>query len=770
MRTVGLRLSLIVGALFSGSAAAGTITATDLYEAMEMDSADVTASSITATLGSYDTLTDLGVFLPQKGSDMSILHTGLVGDSPEPGVDLGPMGAAGDRATLELQLTVPSYANSFALSFAFFSAEFPEWVGSPYNDAFELYVSGTAYSGNAAVDSAGNVISINSALFTVVHPSDLTGTTFDGGLGGGTGWLMVVVPVDPGDTIDLEMTIYDRSDGSYDSAVLIDDFEWSEADIDTPTIVEPIDLFYLSPKRGSTEGGDTTSLYGDGFSSACVAEFDGVEVDTVFVDESELMATTEPHDVGLVDVTVTCPGTDTTLIGGYSFYSEESSSGVPEVTSIDPYELSTWGGETVTLSGTDLDLVTSVWIDEEEIISFTTVSDTQITFVSPAHDEGWADLTYVDASGWSEQWLGGLLYIAESVDTGGFDSGLEDPDTGDLDGEDADEVPSGTAGGCSCASSPAGAAGWWVLGVVGLLWSRRRTGRAVVTAALLGGCSEYELTDNTERPEGGEDTAMDAPPVAELEPPVAVAAVGTRVKRLEPTVLDGTGSYDPDGWAGDPLSYQWTLTDYPEGATGTLENASTATPEFSADLLGAYTLTLTVTDADGLVSENLSGTVIEVVPWENLVVVLDWDTEELDVDLHMLSPDGLYYDEGDCYFGNPTPDWGQEGVTIDDPLLDGDQESGGEPETIYLWQPEEGVYSFYVHYFNRRGAETEWTWPTLDIYVEGELYTTIEGPRLTSEGKVWIAGSLDWTTLEYTESSELTTHEELGGPAVNEKD
>ncbi len=53
---------------------------------------------------------------------------------------------------------------------------------------------------------------------------------------------------------------------------------------------------------------------------------DGVEVEAGFVDASELVETTEPHDVGLVDVTVKCPGTDATLIGGYSFYAEESSS------------------------------------------------------------------------------------------------------------------------------------------------------------------------------------------------------------------------------------------------------------------------------------------------------------------------------------------------------------------------------------------------------------------------------------------------------------
>ena len=88
MRAIGFGLSLVVGGLNSGMAAAGTLTATDLYEAMEVDSADVLSSSITSSVGSYDVIADLGVFLPEMGSDMSILHTGRVGTSPEPGVDI----------------------------------------------------------------------------------------------------------------------------------------------------------------------------------------------------------------------------------------------------------------------------------------------------------------------------------------------------------------------------------------------------------------------------------------------------------------------------------------------------------------------------------------------------------------------------------------------------------------------------------------------------------------------------------------------------------
>ena len=115
---------------------ANAATASDLYLAMEVDSSDVSTSAVTGSSTAYDTTSALGVFVPEMGSDMSILHTGIVGSNPQSGTDLGTYGPTGDQTTLTLELTVPSTANSFSLSFAFFSAEYPEYVGSVYNDAF----------------------------------------------------------------------------------------------------------------------------------------------------------------------------------------------------------------------------------------------------------------------------------------------------------------------------------------------------------------------------------------------------------------------------------------------------------------------------------------------------------------------------------------------------------------------------------------------------------------------------------------------------------
>ena len=147
-------------AAFVGLASAQT--ASDLTTSINIPSSDITSQAISSgTPGMYDVLTDLGGILPEQGSDFAILHTGRVGSSPESGVDNGGYGANGDEAALTVQLTAPSDANSFVFEFYFLSAEYPEWVGSMYNDAFETWISGSAWSGNAAIDETGSIISIN---------------------------------------------------------------------------------------------------------------------------------------------------------------------------------------------------------------------------------------------------------------------------------------------------------------------------------------------------------------------------------------------------------------------------------------------------------------------------------------------------------------------------------------------------------------------------------------------------------------------------------
>jgi len=409
----------------------------------------------------YDVLTDLGVILPEQGSDFAILHTGRVGSSPESGVDNGGYGANGDEAALTVQLTAPSDANSFVFEFYFLSAEYPEWVGSMYNDAFETWISGSAWSGNAAIDETGSIISINSALFDVTSPSDLNGTGF-ANVGGGTGWQMTTVPVDPGDTLTIEFVVYDVSDGNYDSAVLLDNFYWSSADVDEPSIGEPMLLDYLSPKRGSILGGESTTIVGQGFEAGCKSYFDGVSAPTSFVSSAELTATPAAHDAGLVDVEVECDGSSTFLVGGYTYYDTDGGSVPPLIDSLDPYRVELEGGDTVTMTGQDF--VDGAVVSVDGVGADTVYVDgNTLQFTTPPHDAGLVDVLVTNPDGLEDLRAGGLLFFTDAagslMDTGGEDTG----------GAKRSE-PSGCV--CSATASPQSL---WMLvfPMFGLLFRRR---------------------------------------------------------------------------------------------------------------------------------------------------------------------------------------------------------------------------------------------------------------------------------------------------------
>lgn len=57
--------------------------------------------------------------------------------------------------------------------------------------------------------------------------------------------------------------------------------------------------------------------------------------------------------------------------------------------------------------------------------------------------------------------------------------------------------------------------------------------------------------------------------------------------------LDGRTSYDYDG---DPLNYHWQIVSAPQGSTAVLDNASSPTPGFTANVQGDYIIELMVSD------------------------------------------------------------------------------------------------------------------------------------------------------------------------------
>ena len=165
---------------------------------------------------------------------------------------------ANDLSELTLQILVPTNARSFSFDFMFFTSEYPEYLFTAYNDSFWAHLDSKKIKGNISFDSKGTPIRVNNAFFDICdadlmkHPqpcgkpaSTLTGTGYgfdcpnfqSHASGGATEWLTTTAPVEPGETITLTFSIFDKGDFVLDSSVIIDNFRWSLSPAAEPTTV-----------------------------------------------------------------------------------------------------------------------------------------------------------------------------------------------------------------------------------------------------------------------------------------------------------------------------------------------------------------------------------------------------------------------------------------------------------------------------------------------------------------------------------------------------
>jgi len=82
------------------------------------------------------------------------------------------------------------------------------------------------------------------------------------------------------------------------------------------------------------------------------------------------------------------------------------------------------------------------------------------------------------------------------------------------------------------------------------------------------------------------------------DPPIADAGFDIKVPNGSLVTLNGTASYDDNVLASE-LIYSWTFGAVPDGSSATLVGADTATPSFTADVIGIYTVELVVADDCG---------------------------------------------------------------------------------------------------------------------------------------------------------------------------
>jgi hypothetical protein len=152
---------------------------------------------------------------------------------------MNEMGCEGwDYAELRVGLTVPEKTYGLAFDFAFMSVEWPEFYGAAFNDMFIAWLESELWTGNISFDDEGNPITVNAGFLDYKGDDEhLDGFAMDGH--GATRWLTTNVGVVPGETLVLVLAVVDLSDGSYDSAVLIDDIRWTCSDAPPTTQEQP---------------------------------------------------------------------------------------------------------------------------------------------------------------------------------------------------------------------------------------------------------------------------------------------------------------------------------------------------------------------------------------------------------------------------------------------------------------------------------------------------------------------------------------------------
>ena len=133
--------------------------------------------------------------LDPVGETSVLLTSGDVALAPGPNDSTGATRANGttfrganDVSTLQVDLDVPDGANCLSFDFVFGSEEYPEYVGSAYNDAFIAELDSSTWMVNSseidaprnfATDAQGRLVSINSGFFAVgsVVPDSGSSTT-----------------------------------------------------------------------------------------------------------------------------------------------------------------------------------------------------------------------------------------------------------------------------------------------------------------------------------------------------------------------------------------------------------------------------------------------------------------------------------------------------------------------------------------------------------------------------------------------------------------
>jgi hypothetical protein len=223
--------------------------------------------------------------------------------------------------------------------------------------------------------------------------------------------ITAVVPAGAIGTVDVTVV----GAGECGEATLPDAFEYTDAPIVTS----------VAPDRGPVAGGTLVTITGEGLGDTTSVTFDGIEgTGLTIVSDTVITVLSPAHPEGVVDLVVTDPDGGSEPV---DFTYVAPGAPVPGGTGIDavsPSSGPTGGGTTVSIVGSCFTGATAVFFGNSPASSFTVVSDTEISAVSPA-GTGTVDVTVIGSAECGTATLAdGFVYEPALAVTGAGGGGL----------------------------------------------------------------------------------------------------------------------------------------------------------------------------------------------------------------------------------------------------------------------------------------------------------------------------------------------------------
>jgi hypothetical protein len=226
-------------------AASGTIDASGFANAILADPSTLVSASTTGNYSAFCvytspvgflTATDGATFLLMSSGNASALAgvPSTLASTDFPPVGLPPVGLEGDNCSLTLTLTVPADVNTISFDYRFMSEEYPQYPN--VNDYFHAILNDSQGSHQLAFDSLGREIGAGNNIFDPTI--NTTGTVFNGA----TPQITNLAAVVPGENITLTFEVGDAYDGQFDTAVFIDNVQFtSNVDNSPPVTTDDYD-------------------------------------------------------------------------------------------------------------------------------------------------------------------------------------------------------------------------------------------------------------------------------------------------------------------------------------------------------------------------------------------------------------------------------------------------------------------------------------------------------------------------------------------------